>query len=415
MLVSIIILAAGGGALYYFYMVQRPAKPVEEEVRIGALWPMTGSLAASGKDDSILAKIMVDDYNAAGGVKSLGGAKIRLIIKDTESKPEVARVEARRLITEQNVHVIIGCVRSGDTLPASEEAERLKTPFVVDASSHKDITERGFKYIVRPWLSDETVAKGHLEFLKWLEKKSGITIKTISICFGAVLFCEGVAELWKKYAVQYGYEIANYMRLPEPLTDATSEAEIIKNTKPDMLFLCCTPVSDAILWVQTLKRIKYYPKGILTTDGFGKPEYIMELGKDSLYGFAKDPYSATYANQHPKGKDLLPRFEAAAGKPFWMGPAGCHAAITTIFRALERVHSLDREEIMNALKTTELTPADILIPWKGVKFDEKGQNIYAFSAVTQVLPPEPRYYLVWPEEFAEKPVVFPVPDWDKRG
>ena len=54
------------------------------------------------------------------------------------------------------------------------------------------------------------------------------------------------------------------------------------------------------------------------------------------------------------------------------------------------------------------------MPWKGVKFDETGQNILATGVVIQMRPEDGKYHIVWPEEYAIYKPIFPMPKWSER-
>ena len=70
-----------------------------EPVNIGALYPTTGSFAQIGQGCVNAAKLAVQMINDAGGIKSLGGAKLNLIVSDVQSDATVTRTETDRLIS----------------------------------------------------------------------------------------------------------------------------------------------------------------------------------------------------------------------------------------------------------------------------------------------------------------------------
>src|SRR5205085_12201744 len=111
-----------------------PALPIisraAETVNIGALYPVTGSLAQIGVGCVNAAKLAVQMVNDAGGIKSLGGAKLNLVISDIQSDTTVTPSETDRLINGSNVCAIHGCYASALTLIASEVAERAKVPLI---------------------------------------------------------------------------------------------------------------------------------------------------------------------------------------------------------------------------------------------------------------------------------------------
>jgi len=93
-----------------------------EPVNIGGLYPVTGSFAQIGQGCVNAAKLAVQMVNDAGGIKSLGGAKLNLIISDVQSEPTVTRTETDRLISSYKPAAIHGCFASALTLIASEVA-----------------------------------------------------------------------------------------------------------------------------------------------------------------------------------------------------------------------------------------------------------------------------------------------------
>ncbi len=66
--------------------------------KIGAVHPVTGPLAEPGQACRLGAQMAVEAVNAAGGIKSMGGMKLELILGDTQTKPEIGRVEAERVV-----------------------------------------------------------------------------------------------------------------------------------------------------------------------------------------------------------------------------------------------------------------------------------------------------------------------------
>src|SRR5579864_7746232 len=98
-----------------------------DAVNIGGLYPTTGSFAQIGQGCVNAAKLAVQMVNDAGGIKSLGGAKLNLIVSDVQSDTTVTRTETDRLISNYKLSAIHGCFASALTLIASEVAEDRKS------------------------------------------------------------------------------------------------------------------------------------------------------------------------------------------------------------------------------------------------------------------------------------------------
>src|SRR6202162_5980861 len=120
-----------------------------DTINIGALYPTTGSMAQIGVGCVAAAKLAVEMVNEAGGIKSLGGAKLHLILSDLQSDTTVTRTETDRLITGNKLSAIHGCFASALTLIASEVCERAKVPIITGSSS--DQLNKGRTYTFTPF------------------------------------------------------------------------------------------------------------------------------------------------------------------------------------------------------------------------------------------------------------------------
>ena len=112
-LVSAISLAcAGGGAL---------AAPSGKPIRIGSTLALTGPLAATGQVHKIVGEIYVDELNKKNG---LLGRPVEWIVKDDQSKPDLARTLYEQLITVDKVDLLMGPYATGAILSAMGVAQR---------------------------------------------------------------------------------------------------------------------------------------------------------------------------------------------------------------------------------------------------------------------------------------------------
>src|SRR5665647_158414 len=130
------LIKAAGGAIVTTAFGAFPLRGwAADPVNIGALYPVTGSMAQIGQGCVNAAKLAAEMVNEAGGIKSLGGAKLNLIISDVQSDTTVTRTETDRLISGNKLSAIHGCYASALTLIASEVAERAKVPIITGSSS----------------------------------------------------------------------------------------------------------------------------------------------------------------------------------------------------------------------------------------------------------------------------------------
>jgi len=78
--------------------------------------------------------------------------------------------------------------------------------------------------------------------------------------------------------------------------------------------------------------------------------------------------------------------------------------------AIDRAGSTEPAKIQAALKATELKPDQLIMGYKGVKFDDKGQNILASGLVIQLQDGE-NYVPVWPKDKTKTAPVLPYKGW----
>ena len=128
---------AGAAAVVGKVRAQTPS-----EVKIAMLVPLSGPIARSGQMMQMGARMAIDEINAAGCIKSLGGAKMKLVGFDAGDSPEKAKDAAQRMVA-QEPNLLGG---SGYTLAATEVTERARLPWLTISDSDL-ITNRGFRYV----------------------------------------------------------------------------------------------------------------------------------------------------------------------------------------------------------------------------------------------------------------------------
>ena len=99
--------------------------------KIGVLHPVSGALSYSGQQGRLGATIAIDDVNASGGIKALGGAKFDPMLGDAQSTPDGGNAEVEKM-NAAGVCAIVGGYASAICLAASQTAARYDLPYVVD-------------------------------------------------------------------------------------------------------------------------------------------------------------------------------------------------------------------------------------------------------------------------------------------
>ena len=171
-LIGGLLSSCGGTAAPTSAPAEATSAPVTS-IKVGVIYPLSGELAKIGEDVRNGLTLAIEDANAAGGIKSLGGAKIELIFGDSQGKPEIGISEVERLIQQEEVVMVVGCYNSGVTLPASQTAQRLQTPFLDDTAMADEITDRGYEWVFRVVGKASWYARDQVDFLKDFKDLTG--------------------------------------------------------------------------------------------------------------------------------------------------------------------------------------------------------------------------------------------------
>src|SRR5258706_9768887 len=218
-----------------------------ETVNIGALYPVTGSLAQIGQGCVAAAKLAAEMVNDAGGIKSLGGAKLNLIVSDVQSDTTVTRTETDRLISGNKLSAIHGCFASALTPIPSEVAEPAKEPLLTGSSS--DQLNKGRTYTFTPFARASQFALAQLQMAKLVSNKPKVAVIFENTAFGTST-SNGLREL----APTEGVEIVLFEPYSAGFTDASPLINKVKASGANALF-SVSYLNDLILIIRTVKQV----------------------------------------------------------------------------------------------------------------------------------------------------------------
>ncbi|MBI5605491.1 MAG: ABC transporter substrate-binding protein, partial [Deltaproteobacteria bacterium] len=340
---------------------------------------------------------------------SLGGAKLELVVADHQMKPEVGIAQAERLIKQEKVAAILGGYMSSVIYTSSQVAEKYNIPYIVEGGTANNICERGFKYVFRAIPNSSRYAIDTMEAIKDLSKGGGKEVKRVGLLYEMTLYGKSAAEEIKKLAPKMGLEVVADLPYPPNTTDFTLSIGKLKAANPDVVVVY-PYVTDAIMIVKTIKEMNF-DKPVHGSGGFLDPSFIQGLGKMAEY-----TYHSAYMSKHMKLPGAVRFYENMMkkfGKMATSDAAYSYTAMYILREGLEKAGSLEGKKIREALAGLDIPRA----PWavcsiSGVKFDEKGENVYARLATSQFLNGDWR--VVWWPEVAAAKAVWSVPKWADR-
>jgi branched-chain amino acid transport system substrate-binding protein len=410
------VLALAGGAA-------TPTAADPPEVVIGSILPLTGGLATTGRGLKIAEELARDLINGhvsypvtmvgGYGLPNLGHARLRIIFADSQGNPDQAKTVAEQLITQDHVVALLGCYASAQTATASQVAERYGIPFLNPDSSNPTLTERGFKWFFRQTPHDGTFSANLFQFLDDITKQKKAKVRRVALVSENTLFGTGAADAEEVQAKKYSYELALRMPYAANASEVQSEVQKVKAANPDVIFQA-SYLNDSLLFMKTYKQQGVNVQGILAQDaGFIDPNFVKNLGKDADYILTRDVFSLNIKYRN-KGVPLVNELfkQRSGGNNLDGNTARDFTAVTVIADAINRARSTKPDVIAKALRETNIDGKKTIVPWRGIKFDEKGQNTLGNGIIEQIQGGV--YETVWPFEVATKPAVWPMPAWEKR-
>jgi branched-chain amino acid transport system substrate-binding protein len=359
-------------------------------IKVGSLHPLSGDVAKMGLGVAQGFKLGVDEINAAGGIKSMGGAKIQIVEGDTQGKPEPAMSETERLITNENVSVIVGTFQSSTVTPTSQIAERNKVPYLVDIAISDKITDRGFKYLFRICPKADFYAKDHINFLKDMKTLVGLDVKKVALLYEDSDYGQSTSTGWKKYAAEAGMQIVADVSYPAGAADLTTQVSKIKDANP-----------DSVLIARAREKLGMKTVFVDAANGPTEPDYIARLGNTAELMCTELEFTAAAGGV---AKEVNDRYKAAFGYDITGNAAYAYQAAYVLADALERAGSADREKIREALAATKMTK-NIFFPTSEISFGPDGQAQNAPLYVCQIQ--GGKLVPIWPAAFAAAKMILP--------
>jgi branched-chain amino acid transport system substrate-binding protein len=379
-------LTLSGLALAAALAAPGPAAAQQKDVEIAMIVPLSGPWARQGVLERMGAEMAIDDINNSGGIKSLGGAKVKLVTLDTGDSAEKAKNAAQRLVS-QNPDVVggFGAWLSSFTLAVTEVTERAELPWLTLSYSDQ-ITDRGFHYVFQTSATGSRQAELALPTIMDIAKgalgKSPTTTGIISdntaapVSFVKPMRAGGMEKAGLKAVVDETYT--------PPLSDATSLVAKARTARPDFLWVISTNVPDDSLLMQKLSEMGI-GAGKLPIVGngahLGSPELLKTAGADIMEGTF-----ITVANWSLKGQEtLIEAFKKRTGEPWLTQDSLCaYGHVMILKEGVEQAGAADRKKVAAAIRAMDTTtgPAQYFAGGH-VKFDERGRRVDAPLVIIQ--------------------------------
>lgn len=334
--------------------------------------------------------------------------RLEIMNYDTETKPDVARTQAEKAV-EAGAHVLCGAFDSGQTISIAQVAEQRGVPLIVNIAAAPQLTEQGYKFIVRNFPTAPMLITGAFALHKEIFKASGKTPKTavlmsVNDTFGSAMV-GGIKAMFPK--LDMPYELVDIITYDAAAKDLSVEIAKAKSTKAEMMMPVCR-LNDGKLLIQEMVKQRWEPMGVMNpgSPGLYEQDFLKTMGKYGEFAISNvpwlDPKSPMTVSLEKRHLAKFPNDQLDINGGFTF------EAMLIAAQAWLAAGSTKADALMDALRKTKIDQHVII--GGPIQFDAKGQNVNIKAAAVQNLKRKPT--VVMPVESAAAPLVFPMPGWN---
>ncbi len=379
-------------------------RAADAPLKVGVLLPRSGFEAGIGHDCQRGVVI------AADILKGMGLPPLQIMDGDTESKVEVARSRAEKLISD-GAQLLVGAFDSGQTTAIAQVAEQKGIPLVINIAAAPQITEQGYKFVFRNFPTAAMILtdafKNQLEvFQQAGAAPKSVVFMHVNDTFGTAM-SGGIKHVMPHFKMPY--KILEEISYDPAARDLSVEVAKAKATGADAL-LMVSRLNDAILITRELVKQRWSPMAILSMGpGWYEDQYLKTLGK-----LADGPLS--FVPWYDPNKPLSKKLEDAMAKKYPgvnldTNQVYTFEALLVAADAYKRAGTAEPKALAEAIRKTHIT--DNVSPGPGIMFNAKGQNDKLQDSAIQNR--GGHTVTVAPKSAANAKVVWPYPPFDKRG
>jgi branched-chain amino acid transport system substrate-binding protein len=372
-------------------------------IRIGFISPLTGAIAAAGKDMYSGCELYWQDSGW-----QMAGRKVEVILEDNEGNPATALAKARKLVENDKVHMIAGVILSNVAYALVPYIEGQEIPTMYPINSADDLTQRKRpKWLIRTGFS----AGGNMHpFGEYAVKVLGYK-KVVTVGLDYAFGWETVGGFHKSFE-DNGGQVVQKLWVPLNIQDYSPYLAQIKKDA-DAVFVVALG-RWTLLFAQQYAASGLRGRLPLIAGGTYTDEHVLpQLGDESIGVVSAHHYSASLDT--PANKRFRAAFEKAYNRIPSFYSENCYTGARIINEAVRAIGGKveDRAALMAALRKVEITDA----PRGPVQMDAYGnptQNIYIRkvervggklqNTVIYTYPAVSQFWKYNPEEFLKQPV-----------
>ena len=365
-------------------------------IKIGSVHPLTGSYAYEAQAIVNAQQLAIDEINAAGGISSMGGAKLELEVGDSQASADTGASETERLIAE-GCSIITGTFQSGVTLTCMQKAEQNQVPFLVTVSNNVAMFENGFEYCFRIQPNADVYAQDFIEYISEIKTDD---INTAVLINEDSLTGTDTGDIIAEGMDSTGIKLLDRITYSASTASLSTEVTKIAELDPDLL-ITIGYFADTSLLVKELNERGIEPTMVcgVSNGGISDTKFIEDFG-ETVENYLDLNYRFNPNSEKTEG--LLTTYKDKYGDDMSVHAVWGYESIYVIADALERAGSSDSEALKKAMHETNIED-HVLAQAGSITFDEKGENVNAAGVLVQIQ--NGKHVVVYPKEFAEAELI----------
>ena len=431
LVMSIIII----GALLFSGCTEQPASESAESIKIGVVASMSGPASTTGKDIWQSAELAAQEINAQGGifVKDLNKKiPITLVQGDDESTREGGIKAVSKLITQDNVDLLVGGYSSAVVSAHQSIVADNKVPYIISGGSstsvsHRDDIDTSYMFFHRPNTDDS--AKASILFIDEMVrpeiyKKFNLPDDRplrLALIFQDSPFGKGqqgaVRNLTQDFNLPIEIVAEETFKMGE--SDFRTALTSVKAKKPDIIY-AVTFLNELIPLTQQARRDVGLDTLILSIENNDDPDYysgVGELGDFTLMESRFSPYAIPKGSTSERTKKFLEDFQTKYGGFAGMMGAATYESVYIAAKAIENAGTVQKDAVRKALSEISMDHMIEVMKDQVIRFSpdyqESSFDLYVEQMKMDPAVGEIRPHIVWPESIRE--TGFVIPDWYQPG
>ncbi|MBI2458085.1 MAG: branched-chain amino acid ABC transporter substrate-binding protein [candidate division NC10 bacterium] len=345
-------------------------------IKIATQSPLSGGQAALGEGIKLGAQLAIEQLK--GAVEKLG-FKVELVPYDDQAKPDVGVANAKNIIADKDILLVVGHLNSGVAIPSSEVYKDVKLAMVSPANTNPVVTDRNLPNITRVCGRDDVQGVVGAEFAK------GMKVKSAYVIHDKTTYGQGVAEFFRDHAKKIGIEVLGF----EGTEEKSNFDPIItpmKAKNPDLIYFGGIYDQAAPLFKQA--REKGVKSKFLGPDGMDSSD-LTKIGGKAVVGMNYTSVAGP-VTVYPKAKKFADDYKSKFKKDPEPFAAQAYDSMAIGLKAIEAAIKAaggklpSREAVSTAVRKTKHTGLTGTI-----EFDEKGDPKKALYFILQVVSEDP--------------------------